>query len=68
MTKCRFILMNKGVDEHDFTCEAERPLIDEHITVASGSSIKTYEVVFIQHTFKEDGTFKYIMVTGIRKN
>lgn len=68
MTKCRFILMNKGVDEHDFTCEVEKPLIDEQITMELDGEFKTYEVVFIQHTFKKDGTFKYIMVTGIRKN
>ena len=29
MTKCRFILMNKGVCESDFVCEVEKPLIDE---------------------------------------
>ena len=65
MTKCRFILMNKGVCEHDFICEVEKPLIDELITMEEDA---TYEVTFIQHTFLSNGTFKYVMVTGIRKN
>lgn len=68
MSKCRFILMNKGVVEHDFIREVEKPLIEESITIESGSDFLTYEVTFIQHTFKENGTFKYVMVTGIRKN
>lgn len=68
MTKCRFILMNKGVCEHDFICEVEKPLIDESITMESDSGFITYEVTFIQHFFKKSGMFKYIMVTGIRKN
>ena len=68
MTKCRFILMNKGVCEHDFVCEVEKPLIDESITMESDSGFKTYDVEFVQHTFKKDGTFKYVMITGIRKN
>lgn len=68
MTKCRFILMNKGVCEHDFVCEVEKPLIDESITMESDSGFKTYDVAFVQHTFKKDGTFKYVMITGIRKN
>ena len=68
MSKCRFILMNKGVCEHDFIREVEKPLIDESITIESDSDFLTYEVTFIQHTFKENGTFKYVMVTGIRKN
>lgn len=68
MTKCRFILMNKGVCDHDFICEVEKPLIDESITMESDSGFKTYEVTFIQHTFKKNGEFKWIMVTGIRKN
>ena len=68
MSKCRFILMNKGVCEHDFIREVEKPLIDESITMESGSDFLTYEVTFIQHTFKENGAFKYVMVTGIRKN
>lgn len=68
MTKCRFILMNKGVCDHDFICEVEKPLMDESITMESDSGFKTYEVTFIQHTFKKNGEFKWIMVTGIRKN
>ena len=68
MTKCRFILMNKGVCDHDFICEVEKPLIDESITMESDSGFITYEVTFIQHTFKKNGEFKWIMVTGIRKN
>lgn len=68
MTKCRFILMNKGVCDHDFVCEVEKPLINESITMESDSGFKTYEVTFIQHTFKKNGEFKWIMVTGIRKN
>lgn len=68
MTKCRFILMNKGVCESDFVCEVEKPLIGESITMESDSGFKTYEVTFIQHTFKKNGEFKWIMVTGIRKN
>lgn len=68
MTKCRFILMNKGVCEHDFISEVEKPLIDESITMESDGGFMTYEVTFIQHTFKKNGEFKWVMVTGIRKN
>ena len=69
MTKCRFILMNKGVCEHDFICEVEKPLMDESITLEFDGEFKTYEVTFIQHTFNLFySTFKYVMVTGIRKN
>lgn len=69
MTKCRFILMNKGVCESDFICEVEKPLIDESITMEFDGEFKTYEVTFVQHTFNFiDKTFKYVMVTGIRKN
>jgi len=67
MTKCRFILMNKGVCDHDFICEVEKPLIGESITIEFDNKFKTYEVIFIQHTFKKDGTFKYVMVSGINK-
>jgi|LakMenEpi05May12_1017382.scaffolds.fasta_scaffold00181_14 hypothetical protein len=68
MAKCRFILMNKGVCESDFICDVEKPLIDESITMEFDNEFKTYEVTFVQHTFKKNGEFKYIMVTGIRKN
>ena len=68
MTQCRFILMNKGVCEHDFICEVEKPLIDESITMEIDDEFETYDVTFIQHFFKKNGTFKYVMVTGIRKN
>jgi hypothetical protein len=43
--------MNKGVCEHDFISEVEKPLIDESITMESDSNGMTYEVTFIQHTF-----------------
>lgn len=68
MTRCRFVLMNGGVCESDFICEVEKPLIDEQITMEFDNGFKTYDVTFIQHMFKKDGTFKYVMVTGIRKN
>lgn len=60
--------MNKGVCEHDFISEVEKPLIDESITMESDGGFMTYEVTFIQHTFKKNGEFKWVMVTGIRKN
>lgn len=68
MTRCRFVLMNGGVCESDFTdySIASKPLIGECITMESDSGFKTYEIVAIQHTFKKDGTFKYIIVTGKR--
>lgn len=68
MTKCRFILMNKGVDEHDFILEVEKPLMGELITMEFDGEFKTYEVAFIQHTFTTYRQFKYVMITGIRKN
>ena len=59
---------NKPRNKVDFVCEVEKPLIDESITMESDGGFMTYEVTFIQHTFKKNGEFKWIMVTGIRKN
>ena len=69
MTKCRFILMNKGVCEYDVIInDVKKPLINESITMESDDEFRTYEVTFIQHTFDKNGVFKYVMVTGIKKN
>jgi hypothetical protein len=60
--------MNKGVCDHDFISEVEKPLIDEQITMELDGEFKTYEVTFIQHIFTIHRQFKYVMITGIRKN
>jgi hypothetical protein len=68
LTSVRLILMHQGRTEHDFELNMEKPIKGEIISMANPDGTQNdYDIEFIQHWFNEYGTYKYVLVTGIRK-
>lgn len=69
LTSVRLILMHQGRTEHDFELNMEKPIKGEIISIANPDGTQNdYDIEFIQHWFNEYGTYKYVLVTGIRKH